>query len=116
MVRTTKQNRALHKYFELLADCLNDAGLDMKVVLKPSIQIDWTKDRVKEYLWRPIQEAYINETSTTKLETKDLNKIWLFLDRHLKEKFGKFAELPDFPSIELNMIEYENNKSKNNIQ
>ena len=68
-----------------------------------------------------IKDQYIVFDSGDKLNPKlkcpkDLNKIWLFLDRHLKEKFGKFAELPDFPSIELNMIEYENNKSKNNIQ
>lgn len=116
MKRTAQQNKALHKYFEMLAETLNDAGLDMKVVLKPSIAIDWTKDSVKDYLWRPIQEAYIKEHSTTQLTTKDLNQIWAFLDRHLKEKFGQFAELPEFPSTEYNFLEDETNFGKDNIR
>jgi regulator of sigma D len=34
--RTQTQNKALHKYCQMLADKLNDAGLDMKQTLKPS--------------------------------------------------------------------------------
>ena len=41
--RTLQQNKALHKYFEILADTLNEAGLDARVVLKPEIEIPWTK-------------------------------------------------------------------------
>ena len=36
--RTIQQNRALHLYFQLIADRLNDAGLDMRVVLKPDMR------------------------------------------------------------------------------
>ena len=56
-LRTGQQNRALHKGCELLADALNDAGLDMRVVLKPEINIPWTKTSVKEYIIRPIMRA-----------------------------------------------------------
>lgn len=100
--RTQQQNKALHKYFECLAETLNDAGLDMKVVLKPSVAISWTKDTVKDYLWRPIQEAYIQEHSTTKLTTKDINKMYDFLTRHLGEKFGVFVEFPSSDILNFN--------------
>lgn len=100
--RTSQQNRALHKYFEVLAETLNESGLDMKVVLKPSIQIDWTKDTIKEYLWRPIQYALLGKKSTTELLKKeDIDKVFDHLNRHLSEKFGVLVE---FPSIE----NYEN--------
>jgi len=48
--RTLKQNKSLHKFCELLADELNAAGLDMKTVLKPSVDIPWSKTSVKEFL------------------------------------------------------------------
>lgn len=37
--RTLTQNRAIHLWFTMLADALNDAGLDMRTVLKPEIEI-----------------------------------------------------------------------------
>ena len=86
--RTVIQNRALHLYFELLAIELNNAGLDMKKVLKPSIDISWTKENVKEYLWRPIQEALKLKKSTTELTSKEVNEVYEILNRHISEKFG----------------------------
>ena len=35
--RTLLQNRAMHKYFTLLANQLNEAGLDMRKTLKQEI-------------------------------------------------------------------------------
>ena len=96
--RTIQQNKALHKYFELIAEELNSAGYDMKKVLKPGVEIPWSRETVKEYLWRPLQEAYLLKPSTTKLNTKEIDKIIDILTKHLGEKLG--IELPDFPSIE----------------
>ena len=92
--RTITQNKALHKYFELLADTLNDAGLDMKVVLKPEVDIPWTKESVKTYLWKPIQLAMIGNASTTELSTITPSSVYQVLDRHLNEKFGVSVEWP----------------------
>ena len=99
--RTIRQNNALHKYFELLAEELNEAGLDMKKTLKPSIDIPWDKHGVKEYLWRPIQEAMLGKKSTTKLNTKEIDKIYDTLNRHLSERFGLTVL---FPSSEENIF------------
>ncbi len=92
--RTSQQNKALHKYCELLAVVLNDAGLDMKTVLKPEIDIPWTKESVKNHLWRPIQEIMLDKESTTEMDTSDPSDIYLVLDRHLAEKFGVHVEWP----------------------
>ena len=94
--RTKLQNRALHKFFALLAEELNDAGYDMKKTLKPEIDIPWSKDTIKEYLWRPIQEAQLRKCSTTQLNTKEIDKIYNTLNRHIGERFG--IHVP-FPSI-----------------
>jgi len=92
--RTPKQNNSLHEYFEQLAEELNDSGLDMRKVLKEAISIPWNKDTIKEYLWRPVQEAQIGKKSTTKLTTKEVDLIYNTLNRYLGEKFGIIVSFP----------------------
>ena len=95
--RTKRQNNALHLYFQLLANELNEAGLDMRKVLKKEVDIDWTGLAVKEYLWRPIQKAKLKKTSTTKLTTSEVDKVWETLNRFLGEKLK--VHVP-FPSLD----------------
>ena len=52
--RTTKQNASLHLGLRNLGDEFNAAGLDMKKVLKPEIDIPWTESSVKEFMFNPI--------------------------------------------------------------
>ena len=109
--RTLTQNRALHLMYEHLAQELNDAGWDMKRTLKQEIDIAWTKESVKEYLWRPIQELMLKKKSTTELTTKDIDKVMNTLTRHLGDKLG--IEI-HFPSIETLMMEkYEKHNESN---
>lgn len=86
--RTGLQNNSLHLYLSMLADELNDAGLDMKKTLKPEVEIPWTLESAKEFLWRPIQKALTRKDSTTKPTTKDYVYIYEVLSRHLVDKFG----------------------------
>ena len=86
--RTLTQNRALHKYCSLLADALNDAGLDQRKVLKPSVDIAWTQNAVKENLWRPLQKFVTGLDSTTKPEASQYSAIYEELNRHLSMKLG----------------------------
>lgn len=95
--RTPRQNRALHKFYGMLAVSLNEAGLDMRRTLKPGVDIPWTAETVKDYLWRPIQSAQLEKDSTTELTTKDIDAIYDTLNRHLGEKLG--VHVP-FPSID----------------
>lgn len=92
--RTNLQNAALHKYLSLLAEELNNAGLDMKKALKPEVDIPWTTDNAKEYLWRPIQKAITKQDSSTKPSTKDYVYIYEVLSRHMVDKFGINVQWP----------------------
>ena len=65
--RTLTQNRAIHKYCSMLADDLNGAGYDMKKVIKKEVDIPWSGDAAKDFLWRPIQKALGLPESTTDL-------------------------------------------------
>jgi len=98
--RTRRQNNALHLYFQLLADELNKAGLDMKKILKPSVDIDWTLESIKEYLWRPIQFALLRKRSTTQLKSNEIDEVYNQLNRFLGEKFGVHVEFPHEEPIE----------------
>ena len=88
--------------FTQLAEELNDAGLDMRKTLKPGVEIPWEGKTIKEYLWRPIMKAQLGKESTTELNTKDIDKVFETIVRHLGEKFG--IEL-QFPSVESLMME-----------
>ena len=95
--RTIQQNKALHLYFQLVADCLNEAGLDIKKVLAENpIDIPWSKEAVKEFLWRPVQKIHLNKPSTTELSTKDIDIIFDTINRFL----AGYGIHEDFPSIE----------------
>lgn len=99
--RTLTQNKALHKFYQLLADELNDAGLDQRKVLKPSVDIPWTRQAVKEQIWRPVQEAQLGKRSTTELTTTEIDQVFDTITRHLGEKFGISIQ---FPSIQELML------------
>lgn len=86
--RTLTQNGALHLFCKHLAVTLNEAGLDQKKLLKPSIDIPWTQDAVKEGLWKPIQEVVTGIKSTTKPEASQYSDIYEVLNRHLTMKHG----------------------------
>ena len=100
--RTTLQNKALHKYFDLLARAFNDAGLDMRVVLKEDIAIPWSGLTVKDFLWKPVQRAQLKKEHTADLTTKEPDAVWQTLNRHIGEKWGIYAP---FPSIEEMRVE-----------
>lgn len=96
MCRTNKQNAAMHVYFELVAEALNDSGYDMQKVLElKTVSIPWNKELVKETLWRPIQEAMTGKESTTEISTVEPSDIYLVLHRHLAEKLGIDVPWPD---------------------
>jgi len=86
--RTNTQNKALHKYFSLLANALNDAGWDIKRTLKPEIDIPWNADLVKRFMWKPLQDAITGEESTAKAKRADYSKVYECLNRHTAQKLG----------------------------
>ena len=102
MKRTEAQNRALHLYFEMIAGALNQEGLDVRVVLQviaeKGVDMMWSKELVKELLWRRIQKKYLAKESTTQLDsTGEITQIYDMLNKFLAEEF--FITQP-FPSIE----------------
>ncbi len=92
--RTLRQNNALHLYCQLLADALNEAGYDMRKTLKADIDIPWTAENAKQYLFRPIMKAQLNKNSTTELTTTEVSAVFDTLNRHLGERLGVHVPFP----------------------
>jgi hypothetical protein len=103
--RTLSQNSALHLDCKLIAEKLNEAGKDMKIVLKQEVQIPWSTESVKEYIFKPIMKALYQKESTTELQKGggEIEKIHDVIMRELGEKHG--IEFHDFPSDEKKQLE-----------
>lgn len=93
--RSAIMNNCLHKYCELLADKLNDAGYDMLKVLKPGANIPWSKHTIKELIWRPFQRALCDKESTTEPTNEEYKKTYEALNRHLAESTGVSVSWPN---------------------
>ena len=107
-LRTSIQNRASHKDWLMIAEKLNDAGLDMRKVLKQEISIPWTTESVKEFIVKPIMKVMYNKKSTTQLEknTDEIEKLHNVIMRELGEKFGiEYHDFPHNPDKKKEMIE-----------
>jgi len=97
--RTLRQNDSLHLYFSLLSQELNAGGWDMKKVIRQEVDIPWSPQTVKEYLWRPLQKAQLDKKSTTELETTDIDLIYDTLNRVIGERTGVFIPFPSLDSM-----------------
>jgi len=80
----------------MLSEELNDAGYDMKKVLKPTIDIPWTPTSIKEHLWKPTMKAMLNKESTTEMTTGDIDTVYEVINRAM----AKYGIHVPFPSIE----------------
>lgn len=102
--RTQQQNKALHKYFALVAEELNSAGLDIRQVYKPEVEIPWTPGTVKEYLWKTVQRIQLQKEHTADLETKEIDAVYDVVNNHL----AKLGVHVPFPSIEPTFLDNSN--------
>ena len=96
--RSDQQNRALHKFCSILAEILNDMGLDMRKVLKPTYFIPWTTISIKDHIWRPIQKVMYSKESTKELSKhEEITNIHKVIMRELGKEHG--VEYIPFPSL-----------------
>jgi len=92
--RSLTQNASLHLFCQMLADALNDAGLDMQKVLSQGTSIPWSAEKVKEDIWRKVQQAALGKKSTVKLERTEVSVIYDIINRHISTSFGIFVPFP----------------------
>ena len=98
--RTAQQNRALHKFFMLVSDQLNELGLEFTYdgLIVESISTMYTPNIVKEFIWRPIQIALFDIQSTKYLDTAKMNKIIDVIIKYFADK-GLGIQFPSIDSL-----------------
>ena len=96
--RSVTQNAALHLYFKHISDELNELGMEFKYegIKGMVMETPYTEHIVKELVWKPIQLTLFGFESTTKLTTKEIDRIIMIFSRYFGEQG---IEIP-FPSIE----------------
>ena len=93
--RTSTQNNSIHLLCEMYAEALNDSGYEMKAVLAvKEVDVPWSKETIKEVLFKPIMLAMFDKKSTTELTTKEVSEVYETLNRHLASKFGVSVSFP----------------------
>ncbi len=94
--RTLPQNRAMHKYFDELAEALNDAGMTQKAMfklLKEGFDLPVTEHFTKK-LWHEAMIVMVDKTSTADLERKEVSQIYQAVDQRVAELTGVHIEFP----------------------
>jgi hypothetical protein len=94
---TGSQRGAIHLYCQQLSDALMAQGESVQDVLSKSIERSWTKETVKELLFKYIAKKAFNKDSTEDLEPKEITEIYDTINRFTSNNFG--VHVP-FPSME----------------
>jgi len=95
-VRTDSQNRAMHLWFQQVADECNKNSVDAKLVMSKVMRMDMTPEFIKA-MWKTLQQALYGTRSTTELKkTGEIDKLYDHFVRFFADNFE--MELPPFPS------------------
>jgi len=99
-VRTKQQNRAFHKYCELLAKALTDAGHeDMRTIIK--VPIAPTKQLVKYNMVHPVMKAMFPDIeSSADLSTVQIQSLYEQMNLFTSERLGVSVEWPHEEKME----------------
>lgn len=103
--RTITQNRAMHKYFDLMAKGLDGAGYDQIKFydeVKKGFSVRWTAEAFKDFFRAVAHDLYPEVQSTADLTTIQLQRVYEVVDRGVSEKTGVRV---DFPSYEPPLLE-----------
>lgn len=85
--RTIQQNKRLHQWMRELAVELNDRGLYLQQVLKPTWETEWTEDLIKSEVVAPIAELVAKTCHTSELNREQIQKVIDIIDKNLLTKF-----------------------------
>jgi len=88
--RTKQQQKAIEVYCRLVAEACNDGGLYREIhskILGRPMEVPWTQDTIKEFIWRPTQlYLWPSKTSTTQLEPSQVSQVYDVIHKHLIER------------------------------
>jgi hypothetical protein len=98
--KTDAQRNAAHVWIRQVAQVLNDAGIDKRVVIHKmatrGLDVRWTEESFKADVYRPIFAAVSAKSSTEEASTIDHGIVVEGITKWIGQEFG--VVLPPFPS------------------
>jgi len=92
---TDTQLRSIHQYYDDLSVQFQAAGLDMRKILKPTVEIPATPHLIKELMAKPIMQAMFDKDSTLDLSTTEVGELYQVMSRHIAQRFGISVPFPN---------------------
>lgn len=101
-LRTNQQSKAIHLYCSQVAEALRNEGYNMQAVVENIKKMEIVPDmkNVKEILWRTAQKSTVGTDSTTKLESKEIDKIYEAVNMFLGHYFQIHVPFPSSDSVQ----------------
>ncbi len=93
--RTTKQNAALHVYYGIISESLNELGMTFQYtgLTGKMLELPYNEKLVKETIWRDVQRSLFGIESTTEINTQQINQIIDVITEFFSRK-GVVIEFP----------------------
>lgn len=110
--RTDQQNKAIHLYCQQVAEALNDSGLTIEQVLRNfTMELQWSKESVKEILWRTAQKRMLDKDSTTKLDKhQEITRVYEVINRFLAKLHVESIPFPSYTEGYINTAPLKSDK------
>lgn len=108
--RSNQQNKAIHKYLDLVAHELQNQGQTLQDIVKKvdMIEITPTTETLKSNIWKPIQEAMLGKKSTTELTTAEVNQVYEIISMFLSKNFQIDLPFPSYEDTDNYLKSYDN--------
>ena len=99
-LRSDQQRKAIEVYCREMANLANDAGYEFAAFIEhkklKGTETPWSQELFKEYVWRPVQQAYLNKESTTRLKPDEVTIIYDVVNRKMAEIAGISMVFPNW--------------------
>ncbi len=95
---TWLQMKSLYLYLTKLANALNDAGHDMRVVfnsMRQGTSVSCTQKNLKLCVWDQMMMTMFGHTSIKQLDTKETQELYENVNRFSTERLGVHVPWPD---------------------
>ena len=100
--RTSKQNRAAHKYFRLMSDKMNKAGITQTLLFESFKDMPTTEHSIKQ-AFQQVALALYGTDETHNLTTTQIIDVYKTFDAHIAKMRGICV---DWPADEPPMLEH----------
>ncbi len=95
MKRTNQQNKCLHSYLAQMAEKMDAAGLDMRLVI--TVPIQPTMENVKQEMFKPMMnKLYPEITSTADLSTVQMQTLYEGFNSAMAQRLEISGDWPNY--------------------